>query len=105
MYFELFLVTAIFSVGGIFFGHFEQKTPAWRRLLKLAIITGGTALLSATVGRPWVFIWIVGFPAAGVSVHVWWTRKHGIGVMSAEPKDKYYALRGWTDTAANQSQT
>ena len=101
MYFELFLVTTMFTIGGIFFGHFELKTPAWRRLLKLAIVTGVTVLLSTTVGRPWVFVWIFAVPAIGTSVHVWWTRKHGIGVMSAEPKEKYYALRGWTESVAN----
>ena len=29
------------------------------------------------------------------AIHVWWLPKHGIHPLTAEPKDKYYALRGW----------
>ena len=38
---------------------------------------------------------VFGGAAVGLSFHVWWTRKHGSGVLSAELRGKYYALRGW----------
>jgi hypothetical protein len=37
--------------------------------------------------------------ALGLSVHAWWTRKHGIGFWSAEPRERYRGLRGWTRAA------
>jgi len=30
-----------------------------------------------------------------VFVHVWWLPRHGINGWTGEPKEKYYALRGW----------
>lgn len=28
-------------------------------------------------------------------IHAWWLPKHGINGWTGEPKDRYYALRGW----------
>ena len=36
-------------------------------------------------------VWII--PV--VVVHMWWLPKHGVNGWTGEPKDKYYALRGW----------
>jgi len=30
-----------------------------------------------------------------VVIHMWWLPKHGINGWTAEPKEKYYQLRGW----------
>ncbi|HXE89636.1 MAG TPA: hypothetical protein VNK82_01595 [Terriglobales bacterium] len=49
----------------------------------------------ANGGPPWSWLWLVAMAAIGLSVHFWWTRKHGIHPLTAEPKEKYYALRGW----------
>jgi hypothetical protein len=32
----------------------------------------------------------------GLIAHFTYLRRHGINPWTAEPKDKYYALRGWT---------
>jgi hypothetical protein len=32
----------------------------------------------------------------GAVFHVWWCRRHGINPLTAEPKEEYYQLRGWT---------
>jgi hypothetical protein len=53
------------------------------------------ALISRTAGRPWTFVWIFGLPALGAASHVWWSLRHGINPLTAEPKDEYYRLRGW----------
>lgn len=95
MYFDLFLAATLLAAGSMAFGHFEEKTPLWRRLSKLVMYLGVTALLSWTVGRPWSLIWVLGFPVLGMTYHVWWCRKHGIGVLSGEPKDRFYELRDW----------
>ena len=95
MYFDLFLAATLLATGSMIFGHFEEKTPLWRRLSKMVMYLGVTALLSWTVGRPWSLIWVLGFLILGMTYHVWWCRKYGIGVLSGEPRDKYYELRGW----------
>ena len=45
MWFELFLAALLIAIGSIPFGQFEEKTPVWRRLLKLGIYVGVTALV------------------------------------------------------------
>jgi hypothetical protein len=82
-------------MGFTVFGHFEEETSKWRRLSKWATYLGTVALLSKTAGRPWTFVWIFGGPAFGAGFHFWWCRRHGINPITAEPKDKYYELRGW----------
>ena len=93
---EWFFASVIVAAGSTVFGHFEEKTPLWRRLSKWAIYLGLTALLSRKPGRPWSLVWVFSSPYFGTSFHVWWCRKHGINPLTAEPKDKYYKLRGWT---------
>lgn len=90
------LVSAVLAVSGLtVFGHCEEKTPGWRRLSKWAVYFGGIALLSHGPGRPWTFAWIVGLPGLGLGFHMWWCRMHGIDPLTAEPREKYYELRGW----------
>jgi hypothetical protein len=72
----------------------EEKTPVWK-LSKWALVFGVTALLSGGPGRPSTFVWIFGLPGVGLAFHVWWCKKHGINPPSAEPKERYYELRGW----------
>ncbi len=37
----------------------------------------------------------LGLPGVGLAFHLWWCRKHGIDPLTAEPKERYYELRGW----------
>ena len=53
MWFEIAIVMTILAVGNIFFGHFEERTPTWRRLLKIPVIVGLVVAMSATLGRAW----------------------------------------------------
>ena len=92
---ELLLIMAVMLQGFIFFGHFEEKTARWRKLLKWAIYVGVAYLIGSTAGRPWTFAWVAFLPLLGFTVHILWCRKHGIHPLTAEPRDKYYALRGW----------
>jgi hypothetical protein len=96
MYVQLFVAATLLALGAMLFSRFELYTPAWRNVLKLVLFLGGTALISRYAGAVWAWVWIFGTLALGISVHVWWTRSHGIGVFSAEPRDRYYALRGWS---------
>jgi hypothetical protein len=92
---EWFL-SAVLAVSGLtVFGHFEEKTPLWRRLSKWTFYFGGTGVLARRSGRPWTFAWVLGLPGLGLMFHFWWCRKHRINPFTAEPRDKYYELRGW----------
>jgi hypothetical protein len=93
---EIAVVMTIFAFGGILFGHFEERTPRWRRVLKVLLIIAATLGVSASLGRAWAIGFVIAaatIPAA--VIHMWWLPKHGINGWTGEPKDKYYELRGW----------
>ena len=95
MWMEIAVVAIIFAVGNIVFGHWEERTPKWRRLLKFVLMTGLVVLISATAGRPWAFGFLGLLFVAVLLIHGWWLPRLGINGWTAEPKEKYYALRGW----------
>jgi uncharacterized membrane protein YphA (DoxX/SURF4 family) len=92
---DVAVVAGMFAIGNILFGHFEEHTPKWRRILKLFIITGLVALISSTAGRVWSLALLGVMLVAVVVIHGYWLPKHGINPWTGEPKEKYYALRGW----------
>jgi len=95
MWMEIAVVAIIFAVGNIVFGHWEERTPKWRRLLKFTLMTGLVVGISATAGRRWAFAFLGLLGVAVVIVHAWWLPRLGINGWTGEPKAKYYALRGW----------
>ncbi len=95
LWIDVAVVSTMFAVGNIVFGHFEARTPKWRRILKLFVITGLLALVSSTAGRAWSASLVGAMLAAAAIVHAWWLPKHGINPWTGEPKAQYYALRGW----------
>ena len=92
---EVAVVASIFAVGNIVFGHWELGTPKWRRVLKFVVFVGITVGLSAGLGRRWAFGFLGVLGVAVLVVHAWWLPRHGINGWTGEPKEKYYALRGW----------
>ena len=68
---EWFVSAVLAAVGITVFGHFEEKTPVWRRLSKWALYFGVTAALPRRPGRPWMFSWIFGYPGLGLAFHLW----------------------------------
>lgn len=94
-WFDMSLLSAFMVVGHIVFGHFEEQTPRWRKLLKFAFILLCSALILATLGRPAFYIVLAACLVLVIIVHAWWLPKNGINGWTAEPKDKYYRLRGW----------
>jgi len=92
---EVAVVAIIFAVGNILMGHWEAQTPKWRRLLKFVLFLGLTLAISASVGRLWAFGFLGAIGVAAVIIHAWWLPRHGINGWTGEPKEKYYALRGW----------
>jgi uncharacterized membrane protein YfcA len=96
MWFEVAIVSTLVALGHIFFGHFEEKTPRWRLVLKLAIAIALGASISFLLGRIafWVLLILMALPV--VYIHGWWLPSKGINGWTGEPKEKYYALRGWS---------
>jgi hypothetical protein len=95
MWMEAAIVATIFAVGNILFGHWEAETPKWRRLLKFVLILLLTLGISTSLGRRWAFLFLGLMGVAALIVHAWWLPRHGINGWTAEPKEKYYAMRGW----------
>lgn len=91
---ELGVLFALATVASSVFDRFEVETPAWRKLLRW--IFAGALTLGAFhwIGH-WSLALLAGFAGLGVFVHVLWCAKHGINALTAEPRRKYYELRGW----------
>ena len=95
LWFEIAVITSIFAVGHIYFAHFEIKTPKWKKLLKMILFLVLSCTISIRFGRSWFFVFLALLFAFVGFVHIWWLPKNGINGWTAEPKDKYYAFRGW----------
>ena len=95
MWFEIAIMALLFAVGHIYFGHWEERTPKWRKLLKLILFIGLTILITYYTGRTGFFIFLAIMLLLVLVVHAWWLPKKGINGWTGEPKEKYYELRGW----------
>lgn len=102
LWLDVAVVTFVFAVGTILFGHFEEHRPKWRRLLKVVVVLVVVVGLSWSVGRVWAFTVLL-VPILGAAViHVWWLPKHGINGWTGEPKDRYYELIGHGPTKSER---
>ncbi|HKN55066.1 MAG TPA: hypothetical protein VJX66_21395 [Amycolatopsis sp.] len=93
---EWMVSAVLIAVASSAFGHFEAGTPTPRRLIRWLLYLAITFALGHTVGRPWTWVWIAGLPLIGAGFHIWWCRRNGINPLTAQPRDRYHALRGWT---------
>jgi hypothetical protein len=94
-WFEVALIMALTATGTVLMGRWEERTPTWRRVLKPYVFAGLSVLLSATAGRGWFFALLGVLALAVLVIHAWWLPKKGIHGWTGEPREKYYALRGW----------
>jgi hypothetical protein len=103
MWFEVAVISTLVALGHIFFGHFEERTPRWRLVLKLVVAIALGVAVSGFMGRTafWVLLVLMALPA--VYIHGWWLPSKGINGWSGEPKARYYALRGWPYPGAGAS--
>ena len=95
LWFEVALVTGLTAFGTIFFGHFEERTPRWRKVAKLLAFIALTTTVSATAGRPWALALLAATLLAVAYIHAVWLPSKGINGWTGEPRDVYYKLRGW----------
>lgn len=95
LWFEISLVSISVTLGYIFFGHFEERTPLWKKLLKYGFILFLIPAISAWFGRTIALIAYAILHLPAVYIHAVFLPRHGINGWTGEPKPKYYALRGW----------
>jgi hypothetical protein len=96
MSFEIACISTLVVIGNIFMGHFEEKTPKWRKLLKFIIYTTTLCLISYFFGREWFYFALGAMFLFVIIIHAWWLPKKGINGWTGEPKEKYYEFRGWS---------
>jgi hypothetical protein len=95
MWLDVGAMALFLIVGNVVFRHFEPMASVTRRVLKVLLILVITAAVSYYFGRTGV---IVAFAVAClpiVYIHGIWLPRRGINGWTGEPRDKYYALRGW----------
>ena len=95
MWFEVAVVATLFAIGNIVFGHFEERTPKWRRIAKLFLFMALSVAISARFGRFWFWMTFVILAIPVVFIHAVVLPRKGINGWTGEPKEKYYAMRGW----------
>ena len=95
-WFEVAIVSIIYAIGNIVFGHFAEQTPKWRRVLKYILTLIIIIALSYYAGRTVAMIvpGILFLPL--LYVHGYYLpKKKGINGLTGEPKSKYYDFRKW----------
>lgn len=95
LWFEIAVVSFVFAFGNILLGHFEEKTPKVKRVLKLIATISIVCLISYYFGRIAALVLLAISFVPVFIIHLWWLPKNGINGWTAEPKEKYHKLRGW----------
>ena len=97
LWFEIAIVSAIFAIGKMVMGHFEERTPKTRRVAKFLLVTLLICALSVWLGRP-VAMTVLGlFIIPLLYIHAYYLpKKKGINGWTGEPKSRYYEFRRWS---------
>lgn len=102
LWFEVAIVSILLLLGHIFLGHFEERSPKWRKLLKYVITLAIVISLSTFFGRATAFM-VLGISLIPVVyIHAVLLPKKGINGWTGEPKSKYYEFRGWSRDIFNE---
>jgi hypothetical protein len=103
LWFEVAIVSIFFLFGHIFLGHFEERSPKWRKVIKYFITLVIIISISVFFGRAIAFV-ILGLALIPVIyIHSVLLPKKGINGWTGEPKSKYYEFRGWDKNIFNKS--
>jgi hypothetical protein len=96
LWFEVAIVSIIYAVGNMVFGHFEEQTPKFRRMGKYILTLIIVCLISVYLGRTIAMSFLAVFLIPLLYVHGYYLpRKKGINGWTGEPKSKYYEFRRW----------
>ena len=102
LWFEVSLVTFFFLLGNIFLGHFEERSPKWRKLLKYLLTLAVILSLSIYFGRTIALVLLGLSLIPIIYIHGVLLPKKGINGWTGEPKSKYYEFRGWDKNIFNE---
>lgn len=91
---ELSVLLFLTVVGAGIFSPFEVETPAWRKMLKWAIVISITLGLYSWVGH-WAILVPIVLGLFGLAFHFLWCARNQIHPLRALPRRRYYQLRGW----------
>lgn len=105
IWFDISLVTFFFLLGNIFLGHFEERSPKWRKIIKyivtLIVIVSVSILFGQTIALS-----VLGLSLIPVLyVHGILLPKKGINGWTGEPKSTYYEFRGWDKNIFDDKRT
>jgi hypothetical protein len=92
---DVAMVAVLLAAGNVAFQRFEPQKPWWRRLLKIFAALVITAVISHSFGRTGVMIGLGIAALPVIYIHAIWLPRHGVNGWTGEPREKYYALRGW----------
>jgi hypothetical protein len=105
LWFEIAVVTILILLGHIFLGHFEERSPKWRKIAKWLATVIIVVSLSTFFGRTIAFV-ILGLTLIPVVyIHAILLPKKGINGWTGEPKSKYYEFRGWSKNIFGDEKT
>ena len=96
LWFEIAIVSIFILLGHIFFGHFEERSPKWRKLLKYLVTLFIIISISIYFGRMVAMITLGVTIIPIIYIHGVWLPGKGINGWTGEPKSKYYDFRGWS---------
>ena len=88
-------MAVLLAIGNVQFRRFDPFQPLWRRLLKVFVALAITAAVSYYFGSTGVIVWFAIAALPVVYIHGIWLPRHGVNGWTAEPRDRYYALKGW----------
>ncbi len=95
LWFEVSIVSIFFLFGNIYFGHFEERSPKWRKVVKYILTLGIILMVSVYFGRIYSMILLGIFVLPVIYIHGVVLPRKGINGLTGEPKGKYYDFRGW----------
>ena len=96
LWFEIAIVSIFILLGHIFLGHFEERSPKWRKLVKYLATLILIVSISIFFGRAIAFTLLGLFLIPVLYIHAVLLSKKGIIGWTGEPKAKYYEFRGWS---------
>jgi hypothetical protein len=96
LWFEIAIVSMIFAVGNMVMGHFEERTPKYRRVGKYLLVLLLICGISVLFGRA-IAMMVLGVSILPILyIHAYYLpRKKGINGWTGEPKRRYYEFRKW----------
>ncbi len=95
LWFEIAIVSITFTLGHILLGHFEERSPRTRKLIKYLVTLMVVVGLSLCFGRTVAFSVYFIFFIPVLYIHGVLLPKNGINGWTGETKSKYYEFRKW----------